>query len=94
MDKDYRGHVRFKDLCRFIKNHKRGKAYEKVDIKDSSLSSSEEYDTTIRLEWEGTTGLDPERNGRVSIYKVAEWIEPRFGIPKKNCIEIIAPELH
>ena len=34
MDKDFRGHVRFKDLCRFVKNHQKGKAYGV----DSSMS--------------------------------------------------------
>ena len=38
MDKDFRGHVRFKDLCRFIKNHQKGKAYGVDSSNDSSMS--------------------------------------------------------
>ena len=48
MDKDFRGHVRFKDFCKFVKKHLQGKAYESVDYVDSSISSSEEYEQTIR----------------------------------------------
>ena len=44
MDKDFNNHVRFKDFCKFCKKHAKGKAYEDVDGKDSSLSSSDEFD--------------------------------------------------
>ena len=28
MDRDFRGYVRFKDFCKFIKKHRKGKAYD------------------------------------------------------------------
>ena len=48
MDKDFRNAVRFKDFCKFVKNHRRGKAY---DGTDSSLSSSDIFDDVVRGMW-------------------------------------------
>ena len=55
MDKDFRNHVRFKDFCKFVKNHNKGKAYNE---EDSSLSSSDIFEDIIRDLWRE---IDPER---------------------------------
>jgi len=56
MDSDFRGVVRFKDFCKFVKNHKKGKAY---DDSDSSLSTSDFFDAILKNMW---ISVDPERN--------------------------------
>ena len=64
MDKDFRGHVRFKDMLKFSKKHLKGKAYESVDNwHDSTISSSEEYEQQIKDKWRE---IDPERNCKVT----------------------------
>ena len=55
MDKDFRNVVRFKEFCKFVKAHRRGKAY---DGTDSSLSSSDIFDDVVRTMW---VKMDPER---------------------------------
>ena len=61
MDKDFRGKVRFKDFCKFVKKHKKGKAYDEIDnpSSDSSISSSEEVEMHCRAIWKNY--IDPER---------------------------------
>lgn len=61
MDKDFRGYARFKDFCKFVKKHKKGKAYDEVDDPgpDSSMSSSEEVELHVRAIWKNY--IDPER---------------------------------
>ena len=63
MDKDFRNQVRFKDFCKFVKKHKKGKAYEEIDSPDSSMSSSEEVELKARETWRDI--FDPERNCEV-----------------------------
>ena len=73
MDKDYRGHVRFKDFCKFVKKHKKGKAYKAIDepsSPDSSMFSSEEVDLHARAIWKNY--IDPERECLVYTYKVVK----------------------
>ena len=55
MDHDYRGKVRFKDFCKFVKAHAKGIAY-KEKAKDSSHSDSDIVEEVVREIWQE---LDP-----------------------------------
>ena len=55
MDHDYRGKVRFKDFCKFVKAHEKGIAY-KEKAKDSSHSDSDIVEEVVREIWQE---LDP-----------------------------------
>ena len=48
MDAEFRGHVRFKDFCKYVKAHEAGKNF---GDKDSSFSSSEDMNEMIREMW-------------------------------------------
>ena len=48
MDADFRGHVRFKDFCKFVKNWRKGKAYQDSD---SSASTSDMVDDVLKEQW-------------------------------------------
>ena len=61
MDSEFRGHVRFKDFCRFVKKHRQGKAYEGSD---SSISDSEIIDNFLKDQWRE---IDPERTCKVPV---------------------------
>ena len=74
MDKDFRNCVRFKDFCKFVKAHRRGKAY---DGTDSSLSSSDIFDDVVRDMWKR---MDPERNCKVSIDHCTAFVVKELGI--------------
>ena len=65
MDSEFRNHVRFKDYCKFVKAHARGKAY---DESDSSLSSSDYLDEALKDMWRQ---MDPERLCVLPIRQVA-----------------------
>ena len=72
MDQDFRGHVRFKDFCKFVKHHEMGIAYGE---KDSSISSSEVIDEMVREQWRV---IDPERTCHVPIRTVARSMHQIF----------------
>ena len=90
MDKDFNNYVRFKDFCKFVKKHKKGEAYEDVDGNDSSFSSSDVFEDTIKGFWKK---IDPERNCVVSIDAVCKFCSKEFGIDKDDVKPIIKKEL-
>ena len=91
IDRDFRGHVRFKDFLKFVKRHLKGKAYDLVDnYHDSSISSSELIEKTLRDSWRE---IDPERNCKVSYDAVANWFEKEFGLAKSDTMSIIGSDI-
>ena len=106
MDKDFNNYVRFKDFCKFVKKHKKGKAYEnvatkkqrgrvevvwvKTDGNDSSFSSSDVFEDEIKGFWKE---IDPERNCVVSVEAVYKFCAKEGGIAEDDVKPIIKKEL-
>ena len=65
IDDNFRGHIRFKDFCKFVKNHRKGIAYEDSD---SSASTEEVFEEVVKEIWRE---MDPDRKCYVSIDVVA-----------------------
>ena len=61
MDSDFRGHVRFKDFCKFVKMNRQGRAYEDPD---SSSSDSDLVDLAVKDLWQK---IDPEHTCKVPV---------------------------
>ena len=77
MDHDYRGHVRFKDFCKFVKAVRAGTPDDKLyGREDSSMSSSELAADVARSIWEK---VDPEHSCRASYNDVAHALAELFG---------------
>ena len=74
MDRDFRNMVRFKDFCKFVKNHRKGKPYKDTD---SSLSTSESYAQLVRDLW---MQCDIERRCSVPISQALAFISQHMGI--------------
>ena len=68
MDRDFRDYVRFKDFCKFVKNHKKGKPYKDTD---SSLSTSEGYVDMCRDMW---MQFDMQRQCKVPISQALAYV--------------------
>ena len=81
MDRDFRDFVRFKDFCKFVKNHKKGKAYHE---NDSSLSTSDIFDDVMREMW---MKCDPDRNCQVPIREAQKFISTEMGIDDNNALK-------
>ena len=74
IDSEFRGHIRFKDFCKFVKNHKKGQAYED---QDSSASTSDLEDVAIKEMWRD---MDPERNCYISYETMTKQISKMVGM--------------
>ena len=61
MDENFKGHVQFKNFCKYVKNHKKGKPCKEPD---SSASTSEIFDDVMREYW---NEMDPDRTCKISI---------------------------
>ena len=90
MDPDFNNYVRFKDFCKFVKNHGKGKAYEDFDGNDSSFSSSDVFEDVVKGFWKK---IDPERNCVVSCDAVTQFFHNEWNIDEDALKPIIKGEL-
>lgn len=72
MDKDFNNYVRFKDFCKFVKNHNKGKAYTSGD---SSASDSGIFDEIMTQWWKD---IDPERRCYVTLDHLLAWASKQW----------------
>ena len=81
MDRDFRNMVRFKDFCKFVKNHKKGKAYHQTD---SSLSTSDIFEDVMRDMW---IKCDPNRDCKVSARAAQKFLSDEMGIDDNSALK-------
>ena len=93
MDKNFRNYVRFKDFCKFVKTHKKGKAYKTYmdsDCGDSSMSSSEVFGIMMRDLW---VKCDPQRTCSVPVRQVQQFVAEEITKCKFEDVEMLMKDM-